>query len=146
MKITPDLSGFKQLSKKFDLIAVKTELTTDSETPLSAYLKLSKQKPAFLFESVVGGEQVSRFSFLGFSASKQFSCFQDFTEILKNGGDREKIRTPDDPLSLIEKEIQNVRYSGIDGHRFSGGAVGFVGYEYANRVEPSISIPNNGDF
>ena len=49
MKITPDLSGFKQLSKKFDLIAVKTELTTDSETPLSAYLKLSKQKPAFSF-------------------------------------------------------------------------------------------------
>ena len=145
MKITPDLSGFKQLSEQFDLIAVKTELTTDSETPLSAYLKLSKQKPAFLFESVVGGEQVSRFSFLGFSASKQFSCFQDYTEILKNGGDRERIRTPDDPLSLIEKEIQDVRYSGIDGHRFSGGAVGFVGYEYANRVEPSISIPNKDE-
>ena len=71
MKITPKLDSFKVLSKDFDIISVSTELTADTETPLSAYAKLSKFKPAFLFESVVGGEQVSRFSFLGFSARRE---------------------------------------------------------------------------
>ena len=65
MRINPSLNNFRKLSEEFDMIAVSTELTADSETPLSAYVKLSEKKPAFLFESVVGGEQVSRFSFLG---------------------------------------------------------------------------------
>ena len=79
MKINPSLNNFRKLSEEFDMIAVSTELTADTETPLSAYVKLSEKKPAFLFESVVGGEQVSRFSFLGFAASKEFSCFEDLT-------------------------------------------------------------------
>ena len=73
MNISPKLEDFKKLCKDHDVIAVSAELTADTETPLSAYAKLSKFKPAFLFESVVGGEQVSRFSFLGFSASKEIS-------------------------------------------------------------------------
>ena len=106
MKITPNLEKFKNLSNEFDLIAVRAELTADTETPLSAYLKLSKKKPAFLFESVVGGEQVSRFSFLGFSSSKQFSCNHDFTEIIEACGNKQKIPTPKDPLELIENDIE----------------------------------------
>ena len=145
MKITPNLNEFKKLSDQYDLIAVRTELTADTETPLSAYLKLSKNKPAFLFESVVGGEQVSRFSFLGFSASKQFICNHDITEIIGTSDNTKKISTPEDPLKLIEDEIDGINYKGIDGHRFSGGAVGFVGYEYANRVEPSIPVPSKND-
>ena len=145
MKITPNLNEFKKLSDQYDLIAVRTELTADTETPLSAYLKLSKNKPAFLFESVVGGEQVSRFSFLGFSASKQFICNHDITEIIGTSDNTKKIQTPEDPLKLIEDEIEGINYKGIDGHRFSGGAVGFVGYEYANRVEPSIPVPSKND-
>ena len=142
MKITPNLDKFKNLSNEFDLIAVRAELTADTETPLSAYLKLSKKKPAFLFESVVGGEQVSRFSFLGFSSSKQFSCNHDFTEIIEACGNKQKIPTPKDPLELIENDIESIKYFGVDGHRFSGGAVGFVGYEYANRIEASITVPD----
>ena len=144
MRINPSLNNFRKLSEEFDMIAVSTELTADSETPLSAYVKLSEKKPAFLFESVVGGEQVSRFSFLGFAASKEFSCFEDLTRITEGNNHRE-ISTPTDPLKLIEEEITNIRYSGIPGHRFSGGAVGFLGYEYARRIEPSISLPKQND-
>ena len=140
MNISPKLLDFKKLCKDHDVIAVSTELTADTETPLSAYAKLSKLRPAFLFESVVGGEQVSRFSFLGFSASKEISCFSDLTQIIENNQTK-KIDTPEDPLLLIENEIDGIRYAGIDGCRFSGGAVGFVGYEYANRIEPSIPLP-----
>ena len=53
MRINPSLNNFRKLSEEFDMIAVSTELTADSETPLSAYVKLSEKKPAFLFESVV---------------------------------------------------------------------------------------------
>ena len=68
----PSLSEFTRDSDDFDLIAVQAEFSCDTETPLSAYAKLADQKPAFLFESVVGGEQVSRFSFVGFSPRKLF--------------------------------------------------------------------------
>lgn len=145
MIVKPELEEFCTLCRNNDIIAVSTELTSDTETPLSAYVKLSTQKPAFLFESVVGGEQVSRFSFLGFSSSKQFACYHDLTEIKEGNSIAKKISTPPDPLRLIEDEIDGIRYHGIDGHRFSGGAVGYIGYEYANRVEPSIPIPDQDD-
>ena len=145
MIVKPELEEFRTLCRNNDIIAISTELTADTETPLSAYVKLSTQKPAFLFESVVGGEQVSRFSFLGFSSSKQFACYHDLTEIKEGNGIAKKISTPTDPLRLIEDEIDGIRYHGIDGHRFSGGAVGYIGYEYANRVEPTIPIPDQDD-
>lgn len=145
MNIKPKLDEFKSLCRDHDIVAVSTELTADSETPLSAYVKLSSQKPAFLFESVVGGEQVSRFSFLGFSSRKKFSCFPNETEIVNGVDEKQTIPTPSDPLSLIEDEMKGIRYHGINGHRFSGGAVGYIGYEYANRVEPTIPIPEKDD-
>ena len=145
MIISPQLDEFKSLCRDHDVVAVSTELTADTETPLSAYIKLSSQKPAFLFESVVGGEQVSRFSFLGFSSRKKFSCFSNETEIVDSDNNKRVISTPPDPLSLIEEEMEGIRYHGINGHRFSGGAVGYIGYEYANRVEPTIPIPENDE-
>ena len=48
-------------------------------------------------------------------------------------------------ISLIENEIHGIKYCGINGHRFSGGAVGFISYEYANRVESSIPVPDNDE-
>ena len=144
MKITPKFDEFQVLAKEYDVIAVSTELTADTETPLSAYAKLSKFKPAFLFESVVGGEQVSRYSFLGFSSSKEISSYSDFTEVNSKEG-RNRFPTPNDPLALIEQEINGIKYCGIKGHRFSGGAVGCIGYEYANRVESSIPTPKHDE-
>ena len=42
----------------------------------------------------------------------------------------------------MEKEISSLKYHGIDNNRFSGGAVGFLGYEYANRVEKTVPLPD----
>ena len=89
----------------------------------------------------MGGEQVRRFSFIGFSSSKLISCFQDYTEIKDHKGKDIKIQTPDDPLKLIEDEIEGTKYHGLPGHRFSGGAIGYLSYEYASRIEPSIPVP-----
>ena len=142
----PPLSQFEELSKSFDLIAVQARFSADSETPLSAYAKLSDQKPAFLFESVVGGEQVSRFSFVGFSPRKIISCGHQQTTLLETGQPPKSIPTPADPLQLVEQEISALKYfSPLKDGRFSGGAVGYLSYEYANRVENTVPIAEQDD-
>ena len=142
----PPLSQFEELSKSFDLIAVQSRFSADSETPLSAYAKLSDQKPAFLFESVVGGEQVSRFSFVGFSPRKIISCGHQQTTLLEKGQPPQSIPTPADPLQLVEQEISALKYfSPLKDGRFSGGAVGYLSYEYANRVENTVPIAEQDD-
>lgn len=144
MQFQPNLKDFLTKSVDNDIIAVSAEFTADAETPLSAYAKLSSEKPAFLFESVVGGEQVSRFSFVGFAPRKTISCGQNTTEIKERGKDPRTVPTPDDPLKLIEDELEGIRYLGsADDTRFSGGAVGYISYEYANRIEPTVGLPED---
>ena len=146
MHTSPSLEEYKIHAKDFDVIAVRAEFTADAETPLSAYAKLSKNKPAFLFESVVGGEQVSRFSFVGCDPQKIVSCGQNETIIMETGKDFRTIPTPQDPLKIIEDELVGLNYMGFaDETRFSGGAVGYVSYEYANRVEPTVPISEKDD-
>ena len=141
MDALPSLEEFKLQSKEHDLIAVRAEFTADAETPLSAYAKLSKNKPAFLFESVVGGEQVSRFSFVGCNPKKIISCDQTETTIMDSDKKVRKIPTPPDPLKIVEEEMGDINYLGFGNEtRFSGGAVGYVSYEYANRVEPTVPV------
>ena len=142
----PPLPEFEELSKSFDLIAVQARFSADSETPLSAYAKLSDQKPAFLFESVVGGEHVSRFSFVGFAPRKIISCAQKVSTISEVGKPDRKTPTTEDPLKLVEEEISDLKYfSPLKDGRFSGGAVGYLSYEYANRVEPTVPVAENDE-
>ena len=146
MNFSPSLPEFLNDADAYDLIGVQAEFSADTETPLSAYAKLADQKPAFLFESVVGGEQVSRYSFIGFGPRKVISSNLDVTEISETGKDSIQIPTPEDPLSLIEREMQGIRYKPClkDG-RFSGGAVGYLSYEYASRVETTVPVPQKDE-
>ena len=122
MQVQPDLEEFLKQADNHEVIAVSAEFTADAETPLSAYAKLSSEKPAFLFESVVGGEQVSRFSFVGFGPRKTISCGQTTTEIMERGKAPRSISTPEDPLKVIEDEFAGIRYLGAaEDARFSGG-------------------------
>ena len=142
----PSLSEFLEEVNDYDLIAIQAEFSCDTETPLSAYSKLSDQKPAFLFESVVGGEQVSRFSFVGFGPRKVISCDQKQCFITETGLPDISFPTPEDPLSLVEKEMTGFRYrSRLRDGRFSGGAVGYLSYEYARCVEKTVPLPEKDE-
>jgi anthranilate synthase component 1 len=145
MTFIPNIEEFKELAEDYNVIAVRTEFTTDAETPLSAYAKLSGSKPAFLFESVVGGEQVSRYSFVGSSPYKTISSDSNVTKVTDDKGEAKSKPTPNDPLKLVEDELSGIRYHGLDEHRFSGGAVGFIGYEYANRIEETVPLPEKNE-
>lgn len=139
MNIYPSRSEFLALASRGNLIPVYTDLMADFETPVSAYAKLKQAGPSFLLESVEGGENLSRYSFIGCRPRKVFSCGAETTTIRGEGGRVEHVPTPKDPLTLIEREMAAFKPVEIPGlPRFTGGAVGFVGYEYVTRIEPTV--------
>jgi len=139
MNIHPSKDAFAQLARQGNVIPVYTDLMADFETPVSAYAKLKDAGPSYLLESVEGGEHLSRYSFIGCRPRKIFICGPETTEIRLPGQPAQKISTPRDPLTLIEEEMRGYQPVVLPGlPRFTGGAVGFVAYEYVTRIEPTV--------
>jgi anthranilate synthase component I len=139
MNIHPTREVFASLSNQGNVIPVYTDLMADFETPVSAYAKLKNAGPSFLLESVEGGENLSRYSFIGCRPRKVFVCGAATTEIRANGAAAQTVPTPADPLTLIEEEMRGYTPVVLPGlPRFTGGAVGFIAYEYVSRIEPSV--------
>jgi anthranilate synthase component 1 len=139
MEIHPSKAEFLELSRKGNVIPVYADLIADFETPVSAYAKLRAHGPAYLLESVEGGERLSRYSFVGCRPRRIFACGPKVTEIREAGRPSRTVPTPDDPLSLIEAELRQFRPVKLPGMpRFTGGAVGYISYEYVTRIEPTV--------
>jgi anthranilate synthase component 1 len=139
MNIHPTRDAFASLATQGNVIPVYTDLMADFETPVSAYAKLKEAGPSYLLESVEGGENLSRYSFIGCRPRKVFVCGPETTEIRIPGQASETIPTPRDPLTLIEEEMRGYRPVALPGlPRFTGGAVGFIAYEYVTRIEPTV--------
>jgi anthranilate synthase component I len=139
MNIHPTRDAFASLAAQGNVIPVYTDLMADFETPVSAYAKLKEAGPSYLLESVEGGENLSRYSFIGCRPRKVFVCGQETTEIRVPGRASETIPTPSDPLTLIEEEMRGYHPVALPGlPRFTGGAVGFIAYEYITRIEPTV--------
>jgi anthranilate synthase component 1 len=146
MNIHPTREAFIRLSAHGNVVPVYTDLMADFETPVSAYAKLKEAGPSYLLESVEGGELLSRYSFIGCRPRKIFSCGPETTEIRETGQTVRRIPTPHDPLTLIAQEMSGYQPVIIPGlPRFTGGAVGFVGYEYVTRIEPTVPLAQTDD-
>ncbi|NDC75119.1 anthranilate synthase component I, partial [bacterium] len=142
MTILPSAANFVRLAAQGNLIPVYADLMADFETPVSAYAKLRAHGPSYLLESVEGGDTLSRYSFIGCRPRKTLACGPVTTLIREPGRPDRTVPTPPDPLTLVEAELaghQPVKLPGLP--RFTGGAVGFIAYEYATRIEPSIPAP-----
>ncbi len=139
MNIHPTREAFASLAAQGNVIPVTTDLMADFETPVSAYAKLRAAGPSFLLESVEGGETLSRYSFIGCRPRKVLACGPQTTLIRVPGQPDRTVTTPADPLQLIEEELRGFRPVTLPGlPRFTGGAVGFIGYEYVTRIEPKV--------
>jgi anthranilate synthase component 1 len=139
MQIHPRKEEFLELSREGNVIPVYADLMADFETPVSAYAKLRAHGPAYLLESVEGGERLSRYSFIGCRPRKVFACGPTETTITEAGRPARTVPTPQDPLSLIESELAQYRAVRLPGMpRFTGGAVGYISYEYVTRIEPTV--------
>ena len=108
---------------------VRVEVDADTETPVSAFLKLSRgERRAFLLESVEGGERSARFSFLG-AGPKSVLRYK-----LGDGGD---------PIAAVRAALATHAAVRIPGTpRFSGGLVGHVSYDAVKLFEPRVPIAN----
>ena len=141
MDLYPKKSEFCQLASKGNLVPVYADLMADFETPVSVYSKLRKTGPAFLLESIEGGAHVHRNSFIGCNPRKIYSANRERIDIIDRNGETKTISTPADPLSSIEEEMLRYKPVSIEGMpRFIGGAVGYIGYEYINCIEPSVAL------
>lgn len=128
---TPTKTEFLELAKHGNLIPVYREIIADAETPVSAYQKMAKSGGSFLLESVEGGERIGRYSFIGSHPRKVI---------------RVDKADHSDPLQAVEKEMAQYKPVAIRGlPRFTGGAVGFLGYEYIHQIEASVPKPERDD-
>ncbi len=121
-RLSPSLEEITDLFQQGDLVPVYRVLPADLETPVSVFLKLFRpDDPAFLLESVEGGEQVGRYSFIGVNPAK----------ILRPTADPD-----DDALEAVKTELANYKPVALPGlPRFVGGAVGFLGYDVIRQIE-----------
>ena len=121
----------------FNRIPIVKEILADFDTPLSAYFKLADAPYSFLFESVEGGETWGRYSIIGLPARTVLS-YADGVLCVRRKNDEERLRT-DDPLGEIEKLRQRYRVPVMqDLPRFSGGLVGYFGYDSVACIEPRL--------
>ncbi|MFT6300175.1 MAG: anthranilate synthase component 1 [Saprospiraceae bacterium] len=135
--MTPE--RFALLAKqKFSRIPVIREVLADLETPLSCYLKLARGSYSYLFESVHGGEKWGRYSLIGLPSSTVLKVFGDQMVIERN---REIIETKTTLDPLTDIETFQARYQMPDLPelpRFTGGLVGYFGYDVVRYVEERL--------
>jgi len=134
----PDIEEFKRLSERGNLIPVFKEILADTDTPVTAFLKLGGS-PAFLLESVEGGEKWARYSFLGSRPHRIIKGRGKTVEVLEG---QKALRTSvsENPIDLIKEEISAYKPVETEGlPRFFGGLVGYIGYDMVRFFE---SIPD----
>lgn len=135
----PDLATFLSLASEYDAIPVTRRLLADSLTPVSAFKRIDDGKTACLFESVVGGERVGRYSFLAIEPHLEISSFGHDIQVQQVGQDETRYRS-DNPLDDIRKQLAEVKVAQFpDMPPFTGGAVGYAGYDTVRYVE---NLPN----
>lgn len=122
------------------------ELPADLETPISAYLKLRGEGASFLLESVCGGEQVARFSFIGIKPEKAFILQGDcIREITKTKTTSHPLNGQE-PLQFFRAQMpERLGLSHPALPRFQGGLVGYISYDAVRYFEPSVKIHPHPD-
>jgi len=114
---------------------IYARVINDLDTPVSAYLKVAKDKPyAFLFESVQGGEQRGRYSFFGFGPDLIWRGFGDESEVSRSGGPFTPCNgKPLDALRAIQAESAFDLPEGIPP--MAAGLFGYLGYDMIRQIE-----------
>jgi anthranilate synthase component I len=144
------LAQAQRLAANADTILLRATRPADLETPIGAFLRLDDGGPAYLLESVEGGERLGRYSFLGVGPRR----------LLEVGDGQARIQTrpvteptyspdlpietvqADDPLAAIRAFVPRRRVQPTEGMpRFTGGAVGALAYDAVSAFERTVPLP-----
>jgi len=136
MKIT-SFEEFKELARRGTFVPVVKEMVADLLTPVSAFLKIAEDADyAFLLESVEGGEHVARYSFLGKDPFLILRAHGARTTIDRGGVTTESDRPLVETLRKLMADFRSPFVPELP--RFTGGAVGYLGYGAASWFEPVL--------
>ena len=129
-----DINTFKRLAENYKTIPVYKRILADLLTPISAYMKLMKNSDyAFILESVEKGEQYGRYSFIGRDPLMILKSEHEKTHIWQDGNWQEESISFLSVLRKTQKKYNAPKLSDIP--HFTGGLVGFMGYESITWVE-----------
>jgi len=136
--MTPE--QFKHYSDQgYNRIPLMKTILADLETPLSAYMKLANTAYSYLFESVQGGENWGRYSIIGLPCKDVIKINGNTITLQSEGEITEKINN-DSPLDWVRDYAAGFNTPEVDGlPRFSGGLVGYFGYETIHYIEPKVA-------
>ena len=141
---TPDAQSERfnrQAADGHTRIPVVREVFSDLDTPLSVYLKLADGPHTYLFESVEGGERFGRYSIIGLPAQRVYA-FAGHTLYVTEHGELVEAREVADPFAEVERLRSQYSVPKIDGlPGFTGGLVGWFGFECIQYIEPRLARP-----
>jgi anthranilate synthase component I len=145
------LTEAKRLSANADTLLLRATRPADLETPIGAFLRLDDgSTPAYLLESVEGGERLGRYSFLGVGPRRLLEVRHGLARTLTRPVTVTEY-SPDlpvdttaapDPLDAIRRFVPRRRVQPTDGMpRFTGGGVGALAYDAVSFFEPTVPLP-----
>jgi anthranilate synthase component I len=147
------LTQAKRLASNADTLLLRATRSADLETPIGAFLRLDDgTTPAYLLESVEGGERLGRYSFLGIGPRKLLEVrdgrarIQDRPVTVDRYDPELPVRTEDapDPLQALRSFVGRRRVQPTEGMpRFTGGAVGALAYDAVSIFEPTVPMPEH---
>jgi anthranilate synthase component 1 len=137
---------FEQLrSEGYNRIPVFRSVLADLDTPLSVYLKLAEGTDSYLLESVEGGETWGRYSIIGLPCRRRYTV-RGHRFIVSDNGRQVSEEQVSDPLARIAELQAGFNVPQLDElPLFSGGLVGYFGYETIQLIEPKLSCQEKRD-
>ncbi|MGE3180099.1 MAG: anthranilate synthase component I [Phycisphaerae bacterium] len=145
LSFRPSLHEFAEEARRFNSIPIVATLIWDDLTPVSAFARLGQGEPrAFLFESVVGGERVARYSFVSAAPRKTYRAEGDSLTIVDHESGDVQQESTHDPLEVLQSHLAAVTPAPRrDLPRFLGGAVGYAGYDVVRYSERLKQAPRD---
>jgi len=140
----------KRLAAGADTVLLRATRSADLETPIGAFLRLDDGGPAYLLESVEGGERLGRYSFLGVGPRRLLEVGNGFARVQTrpltidryDPGLPVEALPADDPIAAIRAFVPRRRVEPGEGvPRFTGGAVGALAYDAVTSFEPTVPMP-----
>ncbi len=136
---TPSLPEFQRLARGHSLVPVTRTVAADLETPVSAFLRVAAEEPeAFLLESVEGGEQVGRYTFIGIRPYKKMTARDGVITVAgsQKGGGRKRRTYAGDIFVELKAALEGETPAKLPGlPPFTAGAVGFFSYDVVRTIE-----------